>query len=70
MIAESAKHAEKISEDLKKAGFQLQILKSEEFTKLFSGGGLKELLGILVIAGLLSLGSGSMLSNLRPLVAN
>jgi len=74
VLTELSAQADKIKQDLAKAGFQLQIVTSwNEFKKLFEG---LRLLGILVTAGLLSLGAPfwfnalKTLSNLRPLVAN
>jgi hypothetical protein len=74
VLTELSAHADKIKKDLAKAGFQIQIGKSwKDFIKLFEG---LSILGILVTAGLLSLGAPfwfnalKSLSNLRPLVAN
>jgi hypothetical protein len=74
VLTELSAHYDKIRQDLAKAGFQLQIVTSwKEFVKLFEG---LRLLGILVTAGLLSLGAPfwfnalKTLSNLRPLVAS
>jgi hypothetical protein len=73
VLTELSAHADKIKEDLAKAGFQIRVVTSwEEFKKLFE----KSILGILITAGLLSLGAPfwfnalRSLSNLRPLVAN
>lgn len=76
VIAELSAHAKTIEQELAKGGFQLQIVKWQEFRSLFLYDGLRRLLGILVTAGLLSLGAPfwfnilKSLSNLRPLVAN
>jgi hypothetical protein len=74
VLAELSIHAEKIKQDLAKTGFQIHIVTScEELKALFKG---KTILGILVTAGLLSLGAPfwfnilRSLSNLRPLLAS
>jgi len=74
VLTELSAHADKVKQDLAKAGFQIQIVTSwEEFKELFKG---QSILGILVTAGLLTLGAPfwfnilRSLSNLRPLLAN
>jgi len=73
VLTELKGHAERIKQDLAKAGFQIRVVTSwEELKKLFE----KNILGILITAGLLSLGAPfwfnilRSLSNLRPLLAN
>ena len=74
VLAELSAKADKIKQDLEKAGFQIQIVKSwEKFKELWMW---PNILGILITAGLLSLGAPfwfnilRSLSNLRPLLAN
>ena len=74
VLAELSAQADRIKQDLAKAGFEIQFVKSwADLFELFKG---KSLLGILVTAGLLSLGAPfwfnmlRSLSNLRPLLAN
>jgi hypothetical protein len=74
VLRELSAQADKIKQDLAKAGFEIKFVKSwAELLVLFKG---KSILGILITAGLLSLGAPfwfnmlRSLSNLRPLLAN
>jgi hypothetical protein len=73
VLAELSAQAEKIRQDLAKAGLQINLVASwSEFTGLFKA---RVFLGILIFVGLLSLGAPfwfntlRSLSNLRPLLA-
>jgi hypothetical protein len=74
VLTELKGHAERIKQDLAKAGFEIKFVTTwAKFKEMFHR---RNILGILITAGLLSLGAPfwfnmlRSLSNLRPLLAN